>query len=130
MVVFRDDLLARMRRNAVACPDEEDESQAGRMLVKTIASQGHLSPLPVTSRPVFWEVDHALQVYPLPQLMVLADRDNRYTHTVDGKGGDEGGSRGDAASGACVALNPGSFGASGTFAMWAPATAEASIGKV
>ena len=47
--------------------------QAARKLVKTILDQGHLSPFPLTSRPVLWDYAGALQLYPLPTALVLVD---------------------------------------------------------
>ena len=44
-----------------------------RKLVKTILDQGYLSPFPLTSRPVLWDYAGALQLYPLPTALVLAD---------------------------------------------------------
>lgn len=35
-------------------------------LVQTILDQSHLSPLPLSVRPVMWEFDHALRLFPLP----------------------------------------------------------------
>jgi DNA polymerase epsilon subunit 2 len=44
-----------------------------RKLVKTILDQGYLSPFGMAIRPVLWDYASALQVYPLPTAMVLAD---------------------------------------------------------
>jgi len=121
IVVFRDDMSGRLRRNAVtfqaqnpkagerdrgpavvgADTDERmdideavvaaeshipapkakessdasvvDDFQTARKLVKTILDQGHLSPFPLTSRPVLWDYAGALQLYPLPSALVLVD---------------------------------------------------------
>jgi hypothetical protein len=35
--------------------------------------QSHLCPLPLAAQPVHWAFDHALQLYPLPHALVLAD---------------------------------------------------------
>jgi DNA polymerase epsilon subunit 2 len=50
-----------------------DDLQAARKLVKTILDQGHLSPFPITSRPLLWDYAGALQLYPLPSALVLVD---------------------------------------------------------
>lgn len=35
-------------------------------LVQTVLDQAHLAPLPLTVRPVLWDYDHALRLYPMP----------------------------------------------------------------
>ncbi|MCJ1310820.1 DNA-directed DNA polymerase epsilon, subunit B [Agyrium rufum] len=47
--------------------------QAARKLVKTVLDQGHLSPFPLTTRPVLWDYAASLQLYPLPTALILAD---------------------------------------------------------
>jgi DNA polymerase epsilon subunit 2 len=42
-------------------------------LAKTILDQGCLSPFPTTIRPILWNYASALQLYPLPSALVLAD---------------------------------------------------------
>lgn len=44
-----------------------------RRLVKTILDQGTVSPFPLTLRPVLWDHASALQLYPLPTALILAD---------------------------------------------------------
>lgn len=48
-------------------------SSMARRLVKTILDQGTISPFPLPSRPVLWDHASALQLYPLPTALVLAD---------------------------------------------------------
>lgn len=74
IVVFRDDLMQRMLRNTVRLKGEEEGSTGGapkeinlkRYLVSTILDQAHLVPLPQSARPILWEFDHALRLYPMP----------------------------------------------------------------
>ena len=47
-------------------------------LIKTVLDQGHLCPLPVTIRPVYWNYDHALRLYPPPDLLILADTHDEF----------------------------------------------------
>lgn len=42
--------------------------------VKTILSQGHLTPLPLYVSPVYWAYDYALRVYPVPDVVIFADK--------------------------------------------------------
>ena len=44
-----------------------------RKLVKTVLDQGHLSPFPLSDRPVLWDHSGALQLYPLPTALILMD---------------------------------------------------------
>ncbi|KAI2785801.1 hypothetical protein POX_h09561 [Penicillium oxalicum] len=44
-----------------------------RKLVKTILDQGTMSPFPLHVRPVLWDHASAVQLYPLPTAVVLAD---------------------------------------------------------
>jgi DNA polymerase epsilon subunit 2 len=121
LVLFRDDISGRLRRNAVqikhvepdlgngdvdeadgVIPEEEsmdideivadaeahqpaeatakqmpsgndEDIQRARILVKTILDQGYLSPFPLPTRPVLWDYSGALQLYPLPTALVVAD---------------------------------------------------------
>lgn len=49
--------------------------------VKTILSQGHLTPLPLYVSPVYWAYDYSLRVYPLPDMLVIADKYDPFTVT-------------------------------------------------
>ncbi|KAL9068052.1 MAG: hypothetical protein Q9157_006627 [Trypethelium eluteriae] len=46
---------------------------AARKLVRTILDQSHLSPFPLSTRPVLWDYSSSLHLYPLPSTLVLAD---------------------------------------------------------
>lgn len=48
-------------------------------LVKTLLSQSHLIPLPIYVSPVYWQFDHSLRLYPLPDLLVIADKYDPFT---------------------------------------------------
>ena len=112
LVLFRDDISGRMRRNAVTFatsesqtddhaieqdppPEEMDieavleaashvpnattsatldhATQIGRRITKTLLDQSHLSPFPLSLRPVAWDFASALSLYPLPTVLVIAD---------------------------------------------------------
>lgn len=54
--------------------DEIDhDTQTARALTRTILSQSHLSPFPLSARPLHWDFAHTLNLYPLPTSLVLAD---------------------------------------------------------
>jgi DNA polymerase epsilon subunit 2 len=46
--------------------------------VKTVIDQAHLCPLPLSVRPVYWSFDNALRLFPLPDLLILADEYDGY----------------------------------------------------
>lgn len=39
----------------------------------TVLQQSHLCPVPLENQSVYWQYDHALHLYPAPDLVVLAD---------------------------------------------------------
>ncbi|KAF2850275.1 DNA polymeras-like protein epsilon subunit B [Plenodomus tracheiphilus IPT5] len=49
------------------------DTQLARALTRTILSQSHLSPFPLSARPLHWDFAHTLNLYPLPTSLVLAD---------------------------------------------------------
>lgn len=101
IVIARDDLGARLRRNTVLFPtmnknDDSDEENPleeneerrieierlealppkiseARKVVKTILDQGHLSPFVKNLKPVMWHLDHTLQLSPIPSVLILSD---------------------------------------------------------
>ncbi|TNY17998.1 DNA polymerase alpha/epsilon subunit B-domain-containing protein [Rhodotorula diobovata] len=95
LVFFRDDIMGRMMRNAVRFPAEEAgrKGDLRKALVQTILDQAHLAPLPLNVRPVLWDFDHALRLYPMPTTLVLADSFDPYKLVYE----------------RCLVFNPGSF---------------------
>ncbi|KAJ5650020.1 DNA polymerase alpha/epsilon subunit B [Penicillium longicatenatum] len=69
-------------------------TSAARKLVKTILDQGTVSPFPLPIRPVLWDHASAVQLYPLPTALILADSDAApFCMTYEG----------------CHVMNPGRF---------------------
>jgi DNA polymerase epsilon subunit 2 len=66
IVIFRDDLMQRMLRNTVRLKSEAPTMDLKKYLVSTILDQAHLCPLPQSARPILWEFDHAMRLYPMP----------------------------------------------------------------
>ncbi|EMP31131.1 DNA polymerase epsilon subunit 2 [Chelonia mydas] len=95
IIIFREDLVNKMCRNCVRFPSTNLDIP--NHFVKTILSQGHLTPLPLYVSPVFWAYDYSLRVYPVPDLIVTADKYDPFTVTNTD----------------CVCINPGSFPRSG-----------------
>ncbi|KAL6950743.1 hypothetical protein ACO0QE_000024 [Hanseniaspora vineae] len=65
-----------------------------RKVVKTILDQGHISPFLPSARPINWDLDHTMHMYPLPSFISLCDTSaNRFDVTYNG----------------CKVINPGTF---------------------
>lgn len=71
----------------------------------TLSAQAHLCPLPLEVKPVYWDLDHALRLTPLPHLLVLGDRTEKFVKVYNG----------------CVVTNPGSFSSDSSFVVYRPA---------
>ncbi|NWY45742.1 DPOE2 polymerase, partial [Sylvia atricapilla] len=95
IIIFREDLVNKMCRNCVRFPSSNMDIP--NHFVKTILSQGHLCPLPLYVSPVFWAYDYSLRVYPVPDVLVTADKHDPFTVTNTD----------------CLCINPGSFPRSG-----------------
>jgi len=145
LVVYREDLLNKLRRKCILPPDEEQEPDATRHLIRTVIEQAHLCPLPLEVRPIYWEHDSAMRLYPLPHSvgrefiphrltvfltvflclaalalaslgqLILADRFDHYTTEYAD----------------CACANPGSFPNSDwTFLVYQAATREYQVSRV
>lgn len=58
-------------RSTSTAPDPD--ILTARRLTKTLLDQAHLSPFPLSTRPIHWDYGSALQLYPLPSALVVAD---------------------------------------------------------
>ncbi|KAA0711688.1 DNA polymerase epsilon subunit 2 [Triplophysa tibetana] len=95
IVVIREDLVNKMCRNCVRVPSTTLDIPSH--FVKTILSQGHLTPLPLYVCPVHWAYDHTLRVYPVPDVIIFADKYDPFNISNTD----------------CLCINPGSFPRSG-----------------
>ncbi|PWA22562.1 hypothetical protein CCH79_00015177, partial [Gambusia affinis] len=103
IVIMREDLVNKMCRNCIRLPNSNLDIP--NHFVKTVLSQGHLTPLPLYVSPVFWAYDYSLRVYPVPDVIVFADKYDPFSIS----------------STDCLCLNPGSFPRSGfTFKVYYP----------
>eukprot|EP00873_Tetraselmis_striata_P041547 jgi/Tetstr1/461811/TSEL_006893.t1 len=95
IAVFRYDLQQRMRRQCLLDPlgGIGDAEQQFEHLMATVLQQSHLCPLPLNQQPVYWQYDHAMHLFPLPHLLVLAD----------------GGGQAHTSFSGCKCVTPGSF---------------------
>jgi len=109
IVIFRENLMAKMLRNLVGVKPDVRNDDLKRFLVQTILDQSHLVPLTISIQPVLSDFDHTLRLYPLPTAVVLADAYDRYQMTYEG----------------CHVFNPGSFiGSTFTFSAYTPSRRE------
>lgn len=90
IVLIRQDLVTKMCRNSIHFPETGDIPDH---LTKTLLSQCTLSPLSLGVQPVYWKHAEALSLYPMPDLIVVADHFQPYTRSYQD----------------CNVVNPGSF---------------------
>ena len=113
MVVFREDITSKMCRHCVRFPSEA--ADIPDHFAKTVLSQAHLCPLPLQARPVYWMYDHALRLYPQPDLVVVGDKSDPFTVTAN----------------ECTITNPGSFHKTDfEFKVYIPATKTVEDSKI
>lgn len=53
-----------------------------RQFAKSLISQAHLCPLPLHVSPIYWAYDNGLRLYPLPDVIVTADKFDPFTTTA------------------------------------------------
>lgn len=90
IILIRQDLVTKMCRNSIHFPETGNIPDH---LTKTLLSQCTLSPLSLGVQPVYWRHADALSLYPMPDLVVVADHFQPYTRSFQG----------------CQVINPGSF---------------------
>ena len=84
------------------------------MVAKTVLDQGHLCPLPLSVRPVFWGFDHSLRLIPQPNALFLGDQYDQFVHEYRGTN----------------IGNPGSFSTDFSFVVFWPSTGEMEFSRV
>lgn len=104
IVFFRDNLVSKMRRNCLIEPRQESTGQLSSHAIKTVLDQGHLSPLPLSTSPIYWQHDHALRLYPFPDALICGDRVEQYFENYA----------------ECDAINPGPFSNGFNFVVYRP----------
>ncbi|KAI8872079.1 hypothetical protein GQ42DRAFT_82655 [Ramicandelaber brevisporus] len=113
MVVFRADLVSTIQRNCVIRPPHITANKFPMHVAQLVVRQSHLYPLPLRVCPVLWGYEHALRLYPAPDAVILADKFEHYSQTVEiGSGANGNASSGSDGSDAVNVINPGSFSSS------------------
>lgn len=72
-LVTDDDNAVTERLSQLSMDKPPEHIQESRKLVKTLFDQGHLSPFTTDIRPVIWDMDHTLTMYPIPSTLILCD---------------------------------------------------------
>lgn len=138
IVLFREDILSKMRRQSLFLQRDAQKSEDNTKaemetehsevvhnshksnapltehLVKSIVDQAHLCPLSQYARPVYWCYDSALRLFPLPHIIVLADHYDQYQMSHAG----------------CGVFNPGSFASDFSFVVYRPSTWHTEFSRV
>lgn len=102
LVFFRQDTVHKLRRQCILKP-RSGEAWV-QHTVKTVLDQGHLCPMPLASCPIYWQFDHALRLYPLPDALVMGDCVDQYYENYA----------------ECDAINPGPFSSDFSFVVYRP----------
>ncbi|CAG8631380.1 4013_t:CDS:10, partial [Ambispora leptoticha] len=66
ILIYREDVIDKFHRNLLLRNSNNDPDCYYQEVIKSIIDQSHISPFKLSVRPVYWEFDHALRIYPLP----------------------------------------------------------------
>ncbi|GBG26478.1 DNA polymerase epsilon subunit B [Hondaea fermentalgiana] len=113
IVLFREEMLRKMRRFCVRKPDESQRPMVEHQ-ARTFLQQAHLCPLPVHARPILHAYDHALRLYPAPTTLVVAETSAQAVTKYEGT----------------TVLNPGSFALDSSFVFYSPSSKSAQFSRV
>lgn len=106
LTFFRENLVSKMRRHCIFPHLDYEDPHV--LLAHTLVEQSHLCPLPQPISPVYWNLDQSMHLYPVPDILVLADAHDQYVVREEGY----------------TVCNPGSFGSDFTFLIIRPSTLE------
>lgn len=98
IVLFRENIVNKMYRHSFLHEGNKilTPPQLAEQFVRSILSQGHLCPLPLSVEPVCWNLDHCLSLSPLPHFVVVGDVSEGFVHKFEESD--------------CICVNPGPFG--------------------
>jgi DNA polymerase epsilon subunit 2 len=100
IVLYRNNVTFQLQRSALL-PPRDSGSTIVEHTIKTLLDQAHLCPYP---RPTYWQFDHAMRLYPLPDALVLGEQvDQFYENYAE-----------------CDVVNPGSFAKDFGFVVYRP----------
>eukprot|EP01041_Mallomonas_annulata_P009213 gene9213-19109_t len=114
IVIFREDILKRDGEKGGGGRSGSGMGLTER-LCRCLLEQGHLNPLPTsTSRPIVWDLDYTMRLFPLPNLLILAESSEQFSYIhMD-----------------CQVINPGSFSVDSSFVVYRPAGMQVEFSRV
>ena len=84
ILIFRDDLLSKIQRTVILQDDIDfSEKDFSELYAQTVLNQAHLSPIPFTINPVYWNFDYALRMDILPDVVCTISFFVAYANVVD-----------------------------------------------
>lgn len=114
VIMFREDLTVKFKKNLLDISILKDSGEEASTM-RTILDQSHLNPFSPQISPSHWDYDHCLEVYPTPDILVVAEKSTSATSREEG----------------CLCVNPGSFATSEySFAMVYPLLSRCELCKV
>ncbi|EGC37193.1 hypothetical protein DICPUDRAFT_77138 [Dictyostelium purpureum] len=111
IIIFRDDLTNKMRRHCIIQPS--NNCHISQHLLESIWSNSHLCNLTLEDKPIYWNYDHSMSLYPLPDLLVIGDKALQYEHSYCGT----------------LSMNPSSFSTDYSFISYSTARRECGFSK-
>uniref|UniRef100_A0A336M4A5 DNA polymerase epsilon subunit n=1 Tax=Culicoides sonorensis TaxID=179676 RepID=A0A336M4A5_CULSO len=75
IVIMKSELVTKLCRNTIKFPSS---GTLDDHFTRTLISQGTLAPLHPIALPTFWDLDAAMTLYPLPDLVVIGDPSNAF----------------------------------------------------
>lgn len=80
IVIFREDIVYKIKRNSIRTPRLLNAQESPEIHVtKTLLQQSHLCPFPLFMKPIYRDYDHSLRLYPVPDVLILADTYQDYS---------------------------------------------------
>lgn len=110
IVIFRQEATAALQRSQI--PELKSENPQPHQIHQTLLDQGHLSPMSLATQARQWNMDHALGLYPVPDMLCVAEASRAVNEDMKG----------------VRCINPGSFFREGfSYAIYSPTTNTAII---
>ncbi|CAG8450848.1 6742_t:CDS:10 [Diversispora eburnea] len=80
LVVFREDIIYKFKRYSVEPSKlQNDQDSLEKKVIKNLLQQSHLNPLSSSLNSIAWDYDHTLRLYPVPDVLILADKYQNYS---------------------------------------------------
>ncbi|RHZ75887.1 hypothetical protein Glove_208g67 [Diversispora epigaea] len=83
LVVFREDIIHKFKRYSVEPSKlQNDQDCLEKKVIKNLLQQSHLNPLSSSLNSIAWDYDHTLRLYPVPDVLILADKYQNYSFDI------------------------------------------------